>query len=135
MNQNSLSIAYVDDETDMHIIFKARLAHEISDGLLTLVCFESGQDLLTDLQQRGPPAPYSVVLLDINMPGMDGFEVLKQMKTSFPEIDVVMVTGYDRLDYKTKALSMGAKDYFVKPLDIKKLKHYLFVCNLSSKPI
>lgn len=126
MNQNSLSIAFVDDEKDMLTLIKAYFASEIRSGLIKLACFQSGTELINYIDQRYPPPPFSVIVSDINMPGLDGFDVLKRVKHDYPGMDVVMVSGYDRKDYVEKAYNLGAKNFFAKPLDIQKMKEYLF---------
>ncbi len=61
--------------------------------------------------------PYDVVLLDINMPGMDGIEVLKRIKEYDESIDVIMISAADRAREATASMKYGAYDYFTKPFD------------------
>jgi DNA-binding NtrC family response regulator len=56
-----------------------------------------------------------VVVTDIRMPGMDGFEVLERVKQSFPRVYVIMITAYGSIDSAVKAIKMGAYDYITKP--------------------
>lgn len=67
---------------------------------------------------------FDVVLLDINMPGMDGFEVLTRLRnqeeTKFTPI--VMVTGQGELEHRVRALDLGADDFLTKPVDWMELK-------------
>ncbi|CUU04751.1 two-component system, NtrC family, response regulator [Candidatus Thermokryptus mobilis] len=56
-----------------------------------------------------------VVVTDIIMPGMDGFEVLEKVKQCFPRIYVIMITAYGSIDSAIKAMKMGAYDYITKP--------------------
>jgi putative two-component system response regulator len=60
--------------------------------------------------------PYSLVVLDINMPGQSGLELLKQIRTEWPEVAVVMVTGIDDPHLAMRAIEMGASGYMVKPV-------------------
>ena len=64
-----------------------------------------------------------LILLDIMMPGMDGFEFLEQLseRNKLSEIPVIMVTARDDRQSQEKALNMGASNYMVKPLNIKKV--------------
>jgi two-component system response regulator (stage 0 sporulation protein F) len=61
------------------------------------------------------------VFLDIKMPGMDGIEVLKEMKKIKPDIRVIMITGKKEKDLQEKAKRLGVIDYIVKPLDLEEL--------------
>ena len=59
--------------------------------------------------------PYDVVLLDLKMPDMDGMEVLGKIKSSWPDINVIMISGYSTVDTAVKALRSGAVNFIQKP--------------------
>jgi len=61
------------------------------------------------------------VCLDIMMPGMDGVEVLKQVRTKAPDLPVIMVTAAESLDIAVEAMKQGAYDYITKPIDRNRL--------------
>ena len=63
-----------------------------------------------------------LVLLDIRLPGMDGTEVLKQIREAGFEVSVIMMTAYEDIKSVIKTMKMGAFDYLVKPLDIDELE-------------
>ncbi|MFC5447385.1 response regulator transcription factor [Paenibacillus aestuarii] len=65
--------------------------------------------------------PVDVVLTDINMDGMDGLELSKQLKTRYPNARVVIISGYDHFEYARQALRLGIKDYLLKPVNIDEL--------------
>lgn len=64
---------------------------------------------------------WDIVLLDLRMPGMDGLEVLKQIKELAPQTVVIMMTAYASIPSAVEAMKEGAYDYVVKPLDVEQL--------------
>ena len=64
---------------------------------------------------------WDIVLLDLRMPGMDGMEVLKQVKELAPHTVVIMMTAYASIPGAVQAMQEGAYDYIVKPLDVDQL--------------
>ncbi len=60
--------------------------------------------------------PYHLVISDINMPDIDGFELLRVVKQRHPEIVVVIITGYGTIESAVEAIKMGAYDYLTKPI-------------------
>lgn len=69
-------------------------------------------------KQRSP----AVVLLDIRMPGMDGFSCLKQLRANHPDIKVIMTTAMDETELAVNCLQMGAFGYMVKPISLPGLE-------------
>jgi response regulator RpfG family c-di-GMP phosphodiesterase len=66
--------------------------------------------------------PVDVTILDIKMLGMDGIEVLKEIKKEKPDIEVIMVTAYASLETAKEAIKHGAIDYLIKPFDRKEVE-------------
>ena len=62
---------------------------------------------------------YDLILTDIMMSGMTGIELLKKVKESFPEIPVLLMTGYSSLSTAIEAMRLGASDYLIKPYSKK----------------
>ena len=60
--------------------------------------------------------PLNVVVTDINMPGSDGFELLRIIKQRHPEIVVIIITGYGTIESAVEAIKLGAYDYLTKPI-------------------
>ena len=64
---------------------------------------------------------FDLILLDYKMPGMDGMEVLRQIKAINPEIDVVIITAYSTIETAVGAMKAGAIDYITKPIELDAL--------------
>jgi CheY-like chemotaxis protein len=78
-----------------------------------------GRAAITALERA--PSRFSLVLTDINMPGADGFEVLKTARAGNRSCYVVMITGYATLDTALRAVREGAYDYLAKPFSLGQL--------------
>jgi len=64
---------------------------------------------------------FDVVILDVRMPGMDGLEVLRQIRAKRPLTEVIMLTGHASLDAGMQGMNLGAYDYVLKPADFDEL--------------
>ncbi|NJM36758.1 MAG: response regulator transcription factor [Akkermansiaceae bacterium] len=65
--------------------------------------------------------PYDAVVLDVMMPGLDGFSVLKKLREEGNETKILFLTAKDRVEDKVHGLRQGADDYLVKPFDLEEL--------------
>lgn len=63
-----------------------------------------------------------LVLLDMKIPGMDGLEILRNIRTVEPDLKVIMMTAYGELDLIKEAMNLGALTHFTKPFDIDELR-------------
>ncbi|MCB0313633.1 MAG: sigma-54-dependent Fis family transcriptional regulator, partial [Calditrichaeota bacterium] len=79
--------------------------------------FESGESFLEALEDEAP----EVVFLDVLLPGINGIETLKQLKTIAPQTDVVMISGHANLATAVEATRAGAYDFLEKPLQKEKI--------------
>jgi DNA-binding NtrC family response regulator len=77
----------------------------------------SGADALENLKRHN----IHVVILDVKMPAMDGIATLKEIKRSFPLVEVVMLTGHGTVESAVEGLKSGATDFLSKPMDIDEL--------------
>ena len=62
-----------------------------------------------------------MVILDIKMPNMDGMTALKEIKSKFPLVEVIMLTGHATIETGIEGMKMGAFDYLMKPYDTEEL--------------
>jgi CheY-like chemotaxis protein len=85
---------------------------------------ESGEQALNRLTEEIQPALIAV-LSDINMPGMDGLELLGEIKQRRPDLPVMMVTAYGDAERRRRASELGAFPFVTKPVDFDQLKEQL----------
>jgi anti-anti-sigma factor len=78
----------------------------------TVFTSQSGSEGLETFQKEKP----AIVLTDIKMPGMDGFEVLKRIKEAEPSTEVIIITGHGDMDLAIQALDLQATDFINKPI-------------------
>ena len=120
----SVSILVVDDEPDVALLFRQRFRREVRDGTYVMHFANSGEDALQQLA-NGIEPQLIVILSDINMPGMDGLELLGKVKHHFSDIPVMMVTAYGDDERRRRASDLGACDFLAKPVDFDHLRAQL----------
>lgn len=116
-----MKIVVVDDERDVQTLFEQKFRRETRQGLIDLQFAFSGEEALTLLADHGV-ADIVLILSDINMPGMNGLELLKAIKERYPWLRVYMVTAYDDETSHRRAVEFGCDDYLTKPIDFAVLK-------------
>ncbi len=70
---------------------------------------------------------YDVILLDLNLPDFEGFEILKFLNSDHFSIPVIILSAYSDVNTKLKAFKLGAKDYLVKPIDPNELEARIWI--------
>jgi CheY-like chemotaxis protein len=120
-----MKILVVDDEHDMPALFQQRFRKEIRDHKVDFAFAYSGEEALDYLQEH--PHEFVLILSDINMPGMSGFELLKRIKQNYhtPPPSVIMITAYGDTENYNQAMALGADDFLTKPIDFTELKEKL----------
>jgi len=109
-----MKILVVDDEEGARDLFHTILTDEGYEVSLA----NSGEEALTLFKSQ----PYHLVITDIKMPGMDGLQLLQEIRQLGSRTDVIMVTAYGEVESYLKAMSLGAAEYINKPIRIKELK-------------
>jgi CheY-like chemotaxis protein len=120
----SASILIVDDEPDVANLFRQRFRREARQGTYVMHFAASGAEALDRLAAAIEPALVAV-LSDINMPGMDGLELLGEIKQRRPDLPVMMVTAYGDEERRHRARQLGACEFITKPVDFDELKAQL----------
>jgi CheY-like chemotaxis protein len=111
-------VLVVDDEPDSVELLQEFLA---AKGYEVLSAAD-GEEALQKVKADRP----HLILLDVRMPGMNGLEVLRQVRQIDQEVGVIMVTAVNEEETGRQALALGAFDYIVKPLDLAYLERSLW---------
>jgi DNA-binding response OmpR family regulator len=107
------TVLIVDDDRQLRKLLRAYLEEES----LSVLEAGSGEDALATIDRAAP----SLVLLDVRLPGIDGFEVLRRLETSGARVPVILVTSLEDEVDQLVGYRMGAVDYVVKPVSPKLL--------------
>ena len=110
-------ILIVDDEDSI----RRSLAGILSDEGFAARTANDGTQALAQLREGGASSLPDLVLLDIAMPGRDGMEVLQDVRQSWPDLPVVMMSGHGTIETAVRATKLGAFDFIEKPLSVDKL--------------
>ena len=107
------TLLIADDEKN--ILSGLRLAFE--DEGYTVITASDGNEAWAKLQK----SIVDLVITDLRMPGMDGYELLRRISSSYPTLPVIVLTGHGTIETAVETMRDGAIDFFTKPVDIDKL--------------
>jgi FixJ family two-component response regulator len=113
MVHDALLLAVVDDDADVRVA----LTRLVSSAGFAVETFASGAEFLHSTQDHKPDC----LVLDLHMPEMSGFDVQGALADAHAAIPVVVITGHDTPESRTRAVQLGAKAYLCKPIDDKAL--------------
>jgi DNA-binding NtrC family response regulator len=105
-----------DDELILKLV--ERLAAAAGYNVVTCT---SGSDALSMLTRR----PADVAMVDLRMPDVNGLELLRQIRGSLPDCEVILMTGYAGVDSAIEAIKLGAREYLSKPFDLDRIRQLL----------
>ena len=103
----------VDDEENLRTMLEAALAHHGYE----VVTAANGRDAM-DLAKRELP---DLILLDVMMPDIDGFEVCRRLRAEYVKTPVIFLTARDAVEDRVRGLTLGGDDYLVKPFSLEEL--------------
>lgn len=114
LGAKKIRVLLVDD----HKVVRQGIRHllELDEGIEVVGGAETGEEALSEAYLRRP----DVVLMDIRIPGLDGIEATRQLKQTFPDMEVIMLTSYAK-EYVSQAIEAGASGYLLKSVDYKEL--------------
>ena len=90
---------------------------------------ESAERALNALEEFSP----DIVLTDVQMPGLNGFQLLERLREHRPDIDVVIITGFGGVQGAIEAIRDGASDYLLKPLDLDEIENVIERCRMNRR--
>lgn len=110
-----IKVAIVDDHALIREGIKKLL--ELEDGLEIVFLAGDGEEAISMLDKHMP----DIILLDINMPNMNGIDTLRVLKEQFSEIKVIMLTIHEDAQYLIETINIGAEGYVLKDADVSSL--------------
>ncbi|MEA3278328.1 MAG: response regulator [Pseudomonadota bacterium] len=117
---DSALLYFVDDEPLANRLF-VRAAEQLG---YPSQAFTSAAECLEAIRQRFP----AMVLRYLNMPGMDGFGLIRVLATEWPELPVLAITGQSTVERAVQAMQAGAADFLKKPYELKELELVIHRC-------
>ena len=112
--QTRTPVWIIDDDQSMRWV----LDKTLSNNGYEVSAFESGSVALASFKRTAPGDRPSLIITDVRMPGINGFELLKQIKNISPQTPIIVMTAYTDLDTTVQAFHEGAFEYLPKPFDI-----------------
>lgn len=123
-----LNILMVDDEPDLDLLIQQRFRTEIKEKRLSFTFARNGTKALEVLAKG---TPYDLVVTDLNMPEMNGIELLIQVKKHYPTLKMLVISAYSDQDNIRLATSAGADGFLFKPLDFQEFQSKINACAQS----
>ncbi len=112
-NDDNIKVLIADDEVEFASTLVTRLKLRNFKTTMT----NSGEETLKTVEKDQP----DVLVLDLKMPDLDGLEVLARLKDDYPTVKVIILTGHGSFEAGREGMELGAFDYIMKPVDLKRL--------------
>lgn len=107
------SVLLVDDDDNLRSMLDAALSH----NNFAVTAMDNGRSALDEMPSLDP----DLVILDVMMPDLDGFEVCRRLRTAGSKVPVLFLTARDAVDDRVRGLTLGGDDYLVKPFSLDEL--------------
>lgn len=117
----SVLILVVDDEPDVESLFRQQFRRDLRAERFAMAFALSAPEALRIIGEMEGTS-LILILSDINMPGMSGFDLLPRAKALRPDVPLIMITAYGDADTRAKALENGAEALLTKPIDFAALR-------------
>ena len=121
MKKYKFSVILAEDELVIHEDIKQKI-QSINSRFQVIASATTGYDALNLVKEHTP----DLLITDIQMPSMDGIELIKQIRIQFPEMLIVIISGFDDFQYAQTALKYNVVDYLLKPVSVDTLSSLLF---------
>jgi two-component system, OmpR family, response regulator len=113
MQQRTSRVLVVDDEENISFLLDSALRHFGYDVKVAA----TGRDALNEIEAFDP----DVMLLDVMLPDLDGFEIVRRMRLDGRKVPVLFLTARDAVDDKVRGLTLGGDDYVTKPFSLEEV--------------
>ncbi|HSM41366.1 MAG TPA: response regulator [Afifellaceae bacterium] len=117
----NLLVLVVDDERDVEALFRQQFRRELRGGQFMMEFALDGESALERINSADD-VNLILILSDINMPGMNGLDLLQKAKEIRPDVPVVMITAYGDNETERNARAGGAEGFLTKPIDFSSLR-------------
>jgi len=117
-------VLVVDDEEDVEVLFRQQFRRDLRAQRFAMDFAGSAAQALTRITDTGEQT-LILVLSDINMPGMNGLDMIPEVRARRPDVPVIMITAYGDAETRRTALDRGAKGFLTKPVDFGQLRQVI----------
>ncbi|MCP1912627.1 CheY-like chemotaxis protein [Bradyrhizobium elkanii] len=111
----------MDDEPDLEVLFRQQFRRELRARRFVMDFAGSAAQALNRISDTGERT-LILILSDINMPGMSGLEMLRELRARRPDVPVIMITAYGDAETRKTALERGAQALLTKPIDFGQVR-------------
>lgn len=120
----TVMVLVVDDEEDVEMLFRQQFRRDLRAKRFLMDFAGSAAQALTRIADTGEQT-LILILSDINMPGMNGLDMLPEVRARRPDVPVIMITAYGDAETRKTALDRGAEGLLTKPIDFGQLRQVI----------
>jgi CheY-like chemotaxis protein len=120
----TVMVLVVDDEEDVEMLFRQQFRRDLRAQRFVMDFAASATQALTRIADTAEQT-LILILSDINMPGMNGLDMLPEVRAQRPDVPVIMITAYGDAETRKTALDRGAQGLLTKPIDFGQLRQVI----------